>query len=126
MKNLKRSISLCIVIAFVLASGISAFAKDEVRININKATVKELVKLKKVGTKVAEKIVEYREKNGPFAKPEDIMKVSGIGKKIFELNKDMISVSTPWYIKNIFLESGHKKLYVAGFVFTFSYSCLFC
>lgn len=95
MRNLKRCISLCVVIAFVLASGISAFAKDEVKININKATIKELIKLKKVGAKVAEKIVEYREKNGPFAKPEDIMKVSGIGQKIFDLNKDMISVGTP-------------------------------
>ncbi|MBU3948499.1 MAG: helix-hairpin-helix domain-containing protein [Proteobacteria bacterium] len=95
MRNLKRFVSLCVVIAFVLASGISAFAKDEVKININKATVQELTKLKKVGTKVAKKIVDYREKNGPFAKPEDIMKVPGIGQKIFDLNKNMISVITP-------------------------------
>ncbi|MBA3036926.1 MAG: helix-hairpin-helix domain-containing protein [Desulfobacterium sp.] len=95
MRNLKRFVSLCVVIAFVLASGISAFAKDEVKININKATVQELTKLKKVGTKVAKKIVDYREKNGPVAKPEDIMKVPGIGQKIFDLNKNMISVITP-------------------------------
>lgn len=92
MRKFKRFIGLCVVVAFVLASGITAFAKDEAKININTATVKELVKLKKVGAKVAQKIVEYREKNGPFAKPEDIMKVPGIGQKIFDRNKDMISV----------------------------------
>ena len=92
MRNLKRCIGLFVLIAFVLCSGVFAFAKDEVKININKATVKELTKLKQVGPKVAEKIVDFREKNGPFKKPEDIMKVSGIGPKIFEQNKDMIII----------------------------------
>jgi competence protein ComEA len=45
-----------------------------------------------VGTKYAQRIVEYREKNGPFKQPEDIMKVKGIGTKIWEANKDKISV----------------------------------
>jgi len=79
-----------VAIAFVFASVIPVLAKDDVKININKATVKELTKLKQVGVKVAEKIVEFREKNGPFKKPEDIMKVPGIGPKIFEQNKDII------------------------------------
>lgn len=92
MRNLKRCIGLFVAIAFVLASGISVLAKDDVKININKATVKELKKLKQVGTKVAEKIVDFREKNGPFKKPEDIMKVPGIGPKIFEQNKDIIII----------------------------------
>ncbi len=92
MRNLKRCIGLVVAIAFVLASGVSVLAKDDVKININKATVKELKKLKQVGTKVAEKIVDFREKNGPFKKPEDIMKVPGIGPKIFEQNKDIIIV----------------------------------
>ena len=92
MRNLKRCIGLFVAIAFVLCSGVFALAKDEVKININKATVKELTKLKQVGPKVAGKIVDFREKNGPFRKPEDIMKVPGIGPKIFEQNKDMIVV----------------------------------
>jgi len=92
MRNFKRYIGLLVLIAFVLASGISALAKEDVKININKATAKELTKLKQVGPKVAEKIVDFREKNGPFKKPEDIMKVSGIGPKIFEQNKDMIII----------------------------------
>ena len=98
MKNLRLCLGLCVVIAFVMSIGIPAMAKEqvetvakeEVKVNINKATVKELTKLKQVGPKVAEKIVEFREKHGPFKKPEDIMKVPGIGPKIFEQNKGAI------------------------------------
>ena len=36
--------------------------------------------------------MEFRNKNGPFKKPEDIMKVKGIGFKTWELNKDLIVV----------------------------------
>jgi competence protein ComEA len=36
--------------------------------------------------------VEFREKNGPFKKTEDLMNVPGIGQKIVEKNKDRIVV----------------------------------
>ena len=61
-------------------------------VNINKADVETLATLEGIGKDRAQKIVEYREKNGPFQKPEDIMKVKGIGKKIFEKNKDFILI----------------------------------
>ena len=62
------------------------------KININQADAKTLTTLKGIGKDRAIKIVEYREKNGPFEKIEDIMKVKGIGKKIFEQNKNVLSV----------------------------------
>ena len=62
------------------------------KININKADAKTLTTLKGVGKDRAVKIIEYREKNGPFEKIEDLMKVKGIGKKIFEQNKNVLSV----------------------------------
>ena len=62
------------------------------KININKADTKTLTTLKGIGKDRAVKIVEYREKNGPFKKIEDLMKVKGIGKKIFEQNKNVLSV----------------------------------
>ena len=62
------------------------------KININKADTKTLTTLKGIGKDRAVKIVEYREKNGPFQKIEDLMKVKGIGKKIFEQNKNVLSV----------------------------------
>ena len=61
-------------------------------ININQADAKTLTTLKGIGNDRAVKIIEYREKNGPFQKIEDLMKVKGIGKKIFEQIKDVLSV----------------------------------
>lgn len=64
---------------------------EKLMININTADAEELVKLKGVGEKTAEKIIEYREQC-PFESIEDIMNVSGIGEKKFEDIKDMICV----------------------------------
>ena len=60
-------------------------------ININTASVDELQKLAGVGKSKAEAIVEYRN-NNRFNNPEDITKVKGIGKSIYEKNKDNIGV----------------------------------
>ncbi|MGV7223204.1 MAG: ComEA family DNA-binding protein [Nitrospinales bacterium] len=62
------------------------------KININQADAKTLATLKGIGKDRAVRIIEYREQNGPFQKVEDIMKVKGIGKKIFEQNKKVLSV----------------------------------
>jgi competence protein ComEA len=62
------------------------------KININKATVAQLMELKGIGESYAKRIVEYREKNGPFKKIEDVMQVQGIGTKTFESIKDKITV----------------------------------
>lgn len=64
---------------------------EKLMVNINTASAEELVKLKGVGEKTAEKIIEYREQT-PFETVEDIMNVSGIGEKKFEDIKDMICV----------------------------------
>ena len=66
------------------------------KININQADAKTLITLKGIGKDRALKIIEYRENNGPFQKIDDIMKVKGIGRKVFDQNKDVISV---WYWK---------------------------
>ena len=75
----------------ILMSGV-LFAEESAKININSASVQELTQLDKVGEKYAERIVAYRNENGMFKTPEDIMKVQGIGPKIWELNKDRITV----------------------------------
>jgi competence protein ComEA len=70
----------------------TVLAGEGTQININTATVDELVQLQRIGQSYAAKIIEYREVNGPFEKPEDIMNVPGIGPKTFEINRDFISV----------------------------------
>ena len=65
-------------------------AAKEGKVNINTATVEELKTLKGVGEKKAEAIIEYRKKNGSFQTKEDLMKVRGIGKKLFESFQERI------------------------------------
>ncbi len=63
---------------------------SEQKININTATKAQLITLKYVGEKLAEKIIDHR-KETPFKTPEDLMKVKGIGPKVLEANKDKIT-----------------------------------
>lgn len=65
---------------------------DSSPININTATAAQLDTLPGIGAKKAEAIIEYRENNGPFLKIEDIKNVSGIGDKIFEQLRELITV----------------------------------
>lgn len=51
------------------------------KININTASIDLLDKLPGIGPKIAETIVRYREDNGFFEKPEDLINVKGIGEK---------------------------------------------
>ena len=61
-------------------------------VNINTADVAQLDTLPGVGPSTAEKIVEYRDTNGPFATIDEIMSVSGIGPAKFEQIQSFITV----------------------------------
>jgi len=62
-------------------------------VNINTATQEQLETLPGLGAKVAQRIIEYRQKNGNFKKVEDLMNVKGIGEKSFLKLKPMLTVS---------------------------------
>ena len=62
-------------------------------LNINTATSAQLETLPGLGKAVAERIVEYRDKNGNFKKVEDLMNVKGIGEKSFLKLKPLITVT---------------------------------
>lgn len=59
-------------------------------VNINTASAGELEALPGVGPSTAQKIVDDRETNGPFSKPEDLMRVPGIGPKKFDALRDFV------------------------------------
>jgi competence protein ComEA len=61
-------------------------------VDINTATAEELETLPGVGEVTAQRIIDYREANGPFETIEDIQNVSGIGPKTLEGMRDMITV----------------------------------
>lgn len=61
-------------------------------ININTAPQSELEKLPRIGPAIARNIIEYREKNGPFKKIEDLVKVKRIGKKTLERIKPFVFI----------------------------------
>ena len=62
------------------------------RVDINKAGIKSLGKIKAIGKKLAEKIVEFRKKHGPFEKIEDMLKIKGLGKKKLAKIRDHIAI----------------------------------
>lgn len=80
------------VVAGQASSGADVGASSSGVININTATAEELDSLPGIGPSTAAAIVEDRERNGPFASPEDLMRVSGIGEGKFSKLKDQIRV----------------------------------
>ncbi len=90
---------ICLLAFFLLISWLCpvGFARSgssggKATININTATLEELVQLPRVGEKVAERIISYRKDNGGFKKVEDLKTVRGVGDKVFEKIRPMISV----------------------------------
>ncbi|MBF0546966.1 MAG: helix-hairpin-helix domain-containing protein [Candidatus Riflebacteria bacterium] len=65
------------------------------KVNINTAGRAELARLPGIGPDLADKIISYRNYNGPFQTPQDIKKINGIGDGKYKVIKNLIIVSTP-------------------------------
>ena len=91
---LSRKFFVVLVVALLAGwlGATNAMAGESPKVDINTATIEELTQLKGIGPSHAAKIIAFREKNGPFKIPEDLVQVPGIGLKTFEKNKDMIVV----------------------------------
>ena len=64
-------------------------------VNLNTATQAQLESLPGIGPSAAQRILEYRQKNGSFKKIEDLMNVKGIGEKSFLKLKPLVSIPPP-------------------------------
>jgi competence protein ComEA len=79
----------------VSSSGNGTTASDgtgNVRVNINTATSEQLQGIPGIGPAKAALIIQYREENGPFASPEDLMNISGIKQGLYSKVADYITV----------------------------------
>jgi competence protein ComEA len=86
------SVALLGVGSIAFSQSASPNASDEAQVNLNTATVEQLVELPGIGEAVAARIVAYREANGSFGKIEELMNVRGIGEKTFLRLRPLIFV----------------------------------
>lgn len=101
MTVLKKLVTVFVVMCvLVLSGGLFAVEKQDVKqdgsgkklININTAGAEELVKLPRIGEKMAQRIIEHRQQNGKFKRLEDLMNVKGIGEKTFKNFEGLITL----------------------------------
>ncbi len=101
MRNFQRTTTWLVLASFftiaLLAAPVPAVGaggeEKAARINLNTAGVEELATLPGIGPSYAKRIVEYREKNGPFKRVEDLLNVQGIGDKTLERIREKVIVS---------------------------------
>ena len=93
MVQLKRIVGTLVVLAAFLTGVPAMAAGDKAVVNINTADTDDLMLLPRIGPSVAQRIVEFREKNGRFKIAEDLMLVRGVGEKTFELIKPHVAIS---------------------------------
>ena len=74
----------------VVKSSVELQQELDSKISINDASADQLDEIPGVGPSIASKIIDHREKNGPFSSLQQLTEVSGIGPKMFENIEDLI------------------------------------
>lgn len=88
---MKTKFAVFVLATIVTCTLIALPALAGQKLNINTASVEDLTKIKGIGQKKANAIVDYREAHGPFKTIEDLRNVKGIGNKLFESMKSQIT-----------------------------------
>lgn len=108
--EVKRALGVLVIAAFFFG-GLSMIAAEKVLaaqpkatlqlqgqtqpsvvVNVNKATLEELVKVRGIGPVMAKRIIEHRDRNGAFKAIDDLTQVQGIGGNKLQRIKDQVTV----------------------------------
>ena len=100
---MSRALMAALIASLVLGGAPSAAAQEKASpsksaavapavVNLNTATSAQIATLPGIGEKAAQRIIEYRDKNGGFKKVEELMNVKGIGEKSFLKLKPLVTV----------------------------------
>ena len=92
MKTSRTTASL-VLAALVLTALPALAAGTQGIVNVNSASAEQLALLPRVGPAIAQRIVEFREQNGPFKAAEQLLLVRGIGEATFELIKPYVALA---------------------------------
>ena len=112
MENMKIFFSMLVLVPFLLAAPGSVAQNGHrllpvcedtdgavveencpsAKVGINSASIDALQDLSGVGPKLAQAIIDYREKQGPFQTLEALKRVRGVGAKLLEKNRHLLSL----------------------------------
>jgi competence protein ComEA len=96
--KLDRIVAAALALALSLSAGTAAAAGKAApagKVNINSASAEQLGTLPGVGAKLAARIVEHRQKSGPFKSVQELMNVKGVGEKNFEKLQPYLTLGEP-------------------------------
>lgn len=94
MSNPLTTLALALALALPLAAAPGRAPQAPQRpVNLNTATVTELMQLPRIGQKTAERIVAFRKQHGGFQRPEELMNVKGVGEKSYARLKPFLTLS---------------------------------
>jgi comEA protein len=99
MTNTKKMFALVVIVTVALFSTVSLYSVEKPAaangsklVNINTADAGQLIELPQIGPKMAQRILEFRKSNGNFKRTQDLMKVKGIGEKVFAKLQPLITI----------------------------------
>jgi competence protein ComEA len=94
MFNSFTSVALAVALALPLSAEVGRGPRAPQRlVNLNTASVTELMQLPRIGQKTAERIVAFRKQHGGFLRPEEVMNVKGIGEKSYAKLKPFLAIT---------------------------------
>jgi len=99
MTKTKKMLTLMVILTVTLFSTVSLYSVEKPAaanngklVNINTADANQLVALPQIGEKMAQRILDFRKSNGNFKRVQDLMKVKGIGEKVFAKLQPLITI----------------------------------